>query len=101
MLVVNHTIQMLRWSRENHHSHGMVNIAGNDQCADSECHCPVCHAARKLDAGDSKVPYAGQSGINLAVANHLASGLEQAEFLETHVMLQICESETKFLAKFL
>jgi hypothetical protein len=86
--MVSHTTQMLRWDRENGRRHGMVNIAGNDQCVDSECHCSACTAARKQDAGSSTVPYAGQSGLNLAVANHLAAALE-TEFPETHVMLQI------------
>ena len=86
--MVSHTVEKLRWDRANGQDHSLVNIAGNDQCSDSECHCPVCAAARRHDAGGSHVAYAGQSGLNLAVANHLATSLAD-EFPETRVMLQV------------
>ena len=94
--MIHHTVAKLTWDRAHIQDHSLVNIAGNDQCADSECHCHVCSAARQHDAPDSSgsvdgshVPYAGQSGLNLAVANELASALDERGFPETHVMLQI------------
>ena len=34
--MINHTVAKLTWDRAHIQDHSFVNIAGNDQCADSE-----------------------------------------------------------------